>query len=588
MNNTKKNIDKLKKKIFYHNYLYYTLDNPKISDYEYDLLVQKLQLLEKKKSTLIDHDSPSQIIGSDLLIDLGTIKHFSPMLSLNNINDISQYIHFEKKIRSNFNSQQEISFCCELKLDGIAVNLIYKNGLLLKAGTRGNGLIGENVTDNIKTIKSIPMVLNGNNIPELLEVRGEVIMSHQDFLNLNEISKNSGGKVFANPRNAAAGSLRHINKNITKERNLMFFCHGLGIYKSNIIKFNSHFNIFKHFKEWGLPVPNDVTLCFNYEEILSYYNYVKKNRLLFNFDIDGIVIKLDSIILQNQLGNNARAPRWAIACKFISKKNITKILNIQFQVGRTGIITPVAELIPVFLSGVIIKKVSLYNKNEMYKLGVCIGDIVTITRSGDVIPKILSVDLSNRKKNQLKFVSFPIHCPICFSLLTETETKVIRCIAGFSCIAQRKKKIVHFFSKKALYIKGLGSFIINQLVDKNHINNPVDIFFLKKNNFLNLSRLGNKSISKILNAIEHSKKTTLYRLLYGLGIQDIGESIAKKLSYYFKNIDNIMNANIKDLMSVNTIGNKLAVNIFSFMQEKNNIILLDKLKRIYLIYEDNF
>jgi DNA ligase (NAD+) len=471
MKSVKKKIDELREKILKYDYFYHSLDQPIISDAEYDYLLNQLYSLELKNKEFITSDSTTQRVGSNLIEKFKKVVHFSPMLSLENTFDINGFLEFENRIKKNFDKSQLINFCCELKIDGIAVSLIYEKGILVRAATRGDGYIGENITDNIKTIKSIPLELKGTSIPRRLEVRGEVFMLKSDFLELNKTLFLDKKKCFSNPRNAAAGSLRQINPKVTAKRKLIFFCHGYGFFEG-IECLRSHYQRLIHFSTWGLPINQEMLICKNHVEVFNFYKKIEGKRCFFNFDIDGIVIKIDSVELQKKLGSNNKFPRWAIAFKFPSKEKVTKLRDVKFQVGRTGIITPVAYFDPVCISGVTIKKASLYNKNTIEKLNLHIDDFISICRSGDVIPKIVSVIKKKDFENQKKII-FPLFCPVCNSRLMENkEDKIIRCHAGLTCNAQKKKALHHFFSKNALNIPGLGPKIINELIKKKLLRIP--------------------------------------------------------------------------------------------------------------------
>ncbi|KAF0719896.1 putative glutamate--tRNA ligase, mitochondrial, partial [Aphis craccivora] len=426
-----------------------------ISDSEYDYLLNQLYDLELKYKEFITPDSPTQKIGSNLLDKFKKVTHFFPMLSLENTFHLNGYLKFENRIKKNFTANYIIDFCCELKIDGIAVSLIYESGTLVRAATRGDGYLGENVTQNIKTIKSIPIKLKGSNIPKRLEVRGEVFMLKSEFFKLNNKGLSIKKKYFSNPRNAAAGSLRQIDSTITAKRKLMFFCHGFNFFEE-IKFFQTHYEVLIQLKNWGIPINKDMLVCSDHLEILNFYKKFEKNRLLFDFDIDGIVIKVNSLYLQKKLGSNNKSPRWAIAFKYPSKEEITKLNDVKFEVGRTGVITPVAYFNPVYISGVLIKKASLHNKNEINRLNLYFNDYIIIQRSGDVIPKIVNVIKSKRLENAKK-IFFPIYCPVCNSkLISNKGGKIIRCLSGLICDAQKKKIFCHFFSKNALNANGLG------------------------------------------------------------------------------------------------------------------------------------
>ncbi|WP_295163888.1 NAD-dependent DNA ligase LigA [uncultured Buchnera sp.] len=582
----KEKIDKLRKKILKYDYFYHSLDQPIVSDAEYDYLLSQLYNLELKNKEFITVDSPTQRVGSNLIEKFKKIVHFSPMLSLENTFDLNGFLDFENRVKKFFDKNQLINFCCELKIDGIAVSLIYEKGILVRAATRGDGYIGENITDNIRTIKSVPLELKGVSIPKRLEVRGEVFMLKSDFLELNKKLYISKKKSFSNPRNAAAGSLRQINSKITAKRKLIFVCHGYGLFKG-MECFKSHYERLMQFSKWGLPINHEMLICKNHVEIFNFYKKIEERRYFFNFNIDGIVIKIDSVELQNKLGSNNKFPRWAIAFKFISKEEITKLRDVKFQVGRTGIITPVAYFDPVCISGAIIRKASLYNKNSIEKLNLHINDSILIRRSGDVIPKIISVIKENCFKNQKKIL-FPIFCPVCNSRLIENkEDKIIRCHNGLTCNAQKKKALHHFFSKNALNITGLGPKIISELIKKKIVTNPIDIFYLTKSQLQQLDKIKEKKSLNIINAILKTKKISLKRLIFALGIPSVGEVIARKIVINFKTLDRIINATILDLESVNGIGKEIATNIFNYFSIFSNRELVTRFSDKIYFFESN-
>ncbi|HET9678519.1 MAG TPA: NAD-dependent DNA ligase LigA [Buchnera sp. (in: enterobacteria)] len=588
MKNIKKKIKKIEKRICYHSYLYHTLDKPKISDLEFDFLVEKLDKLKKKVGLKKDILNLNKI-GSSLSKELKTVKHLTNMLSLKSVNSIQQLERFFDKVDfcSKKNNLEKPLFCCELKLDGVALNLVYKNGKLVSAATRGNGIIGENVIHNVYMINSIPNELTGKNIPKLLEIRGEVIIYKDDFIKLNKDFSNKKIQHFSNTRNTAAGFLRQLNPMTTKIRKLSFYCHSIGFH-TPIVKFsNSHFCFLKLLGSWGLPVYKLRKLCSSIEEVLSFYKKIKKDRSSLKFDIDGIVIKTDAISLQKKLGISSRFPKWSIAYKFPSKKQITKIVDINFNVSRTGSIIPVAQLCPVFINGVKIKKVSLYNQNKMEKFGFCIGDVVTICRSGDVIPKIIDINMEYRTKNNLKPVKFPKNCPSCKSKIKKNSgDNILRCFSGFQCISQRERMLIHFFSKDSIYIRGFGKNVIKQLVKKKVIFNPVDVFNLNYYSFSNINRFGDILIKKLLNEISNSKEIKLSCFLYSFGIKDVGKIISINLSSYFKNIDNILNAKLEDLLLVKKVGKKIANNFLNYITKKKNIEIIHSLLKIFKINSD--
>lgn len=572
-----KKIKDLQKQVVYHEYLYHTLDAPIISDIRYDRLRQKLCDLEQKYSDVISYSSSKNTVGSKLLSELNRFSHITPMLSLENVFNFSELFKFLRFIKNRLKGEDLLPFCCELKIDGLAVSLLYKNGALIRALTRGDGYIGEDVTLNVFQIDNVPLFLRGHDIPQLLEVRGEVFMFLSDFNKLNLSQNNDSKKIFSNPRNIAAGSLRQTNYKTIANRKLKFVCHGSGLVKG-IKQFKSHYHRFKTFEKWGIPINKNISLCSNINEIVDFFNKSEKKRNIIDYNIDGIVIKLDSIEYQKKLGNTARSPRWAIAFKFISEEKITELVNVSFQVGRTGLITPVAQLKPIELSGAIIKKVSLHNKFEMEKLKICIGDTVLVRRSGDVIPYIVRVINSSKKLGFQKMkVVFPMKCPICSSLIAnEFRGKRSRCTGTYTvCLSQRKKKIYHFFSKKAINVIGIGDKLICNLLNLGYIKNIPDFYKLNVNKLSKIKNMGKKSAIKIINALINSKTVTLSRFIYGLGIQDVGLTTAKYISAKFNSLKKIMQLNISDLQSVNNIGDVLAKNIFNFMRNKENQNLIN-------------
>ncbi|WP_343192215.1 NAD-dependent DNA ligase LigA [Buchnera aphidicola] len=588
MKSTKDKIILLRKKIFYYAYLYYTLDAPLISDYEYDELMKQLQELEQKNKNLlipIANSSPTNIVGSINHPELKTVTHLTSMLSLDNAFNREDYLKFEKKIYKLSGIINSIELCCELKIDGLALSLLYKQGKLKYAITRGDGKVGENVTVNAMTIKSIPLILNGENIPPVLEIRGEVFMKKYDFIKMNTYAKNYKDKLFSNSRNAAAGSLRQKDSTISAQRNLMFCAYGYNIV-NGIEDSTTHLEKLNKIKNWGIPISNHTVLCNSSQEVFSYFNKIKHHRILLDFNIDGIVVKVNSIKIQNLLGNSSRYPRWAIAFKFKSIEKVTKLLNVDFQVGRTGVITPIARLKPIEISGVKISNVSLYNKNEIKKIGLCIGDYVTVSRVGDVIPKIINVISSSHiSRSNSKKIIFPKDCPICHSLIIQkSKLGNSYCSGGFKCLAQCQQSLNHFFSKKGFNIKGLGPKMINKLIDFDYISTPVDVFRLKIKQLIILKDVGLHSANNLLKEIDRSRHIKLNQLIYALGIVGIGEVTAKLLSMYFNDIHRIMEVQLWDLKKISGIGPILANNIIMFFNDKrNNKFIKCLLNHIHII-----
>ncbi|CAL4318393.1 DNA ligase [Buchnera aphidicola (Thelaxes suberi)] len=544
----------LRKIISHHAYLYYTLDSPIISDFEYDNLINELKLLEKQEIKIIKN-SPTNNVGSDFLRSLKTKKHFASMLSLDNIADIEMIDFFYKNVLKKLKKKKKINFCCELKIDGIAISLLYKKGVLIRALTRGNGKIGEDVTLNVYEIQSIPKVLdNIINMPELLEVRGEIYIPLSEFYKINEVKKNI---QFSNPRNTAAGSLRQNNPKITLSRNLMFFCHGFGIcYPKN--NFINHFNFLMVMKSLGFPVNNKLCLFSNINNIKEFYYQINKNRKSFDFQIDGIVIKLNDFDDQKVLGSTSKYPKWALAVKFPSNENITTVNNIDFQVGRTGLITPVAYLSPIKISGVVIKKASLHSKYEMYRLGVYIGSKVLVRRAGDVIPyivKVINYELINDINLIQKKCFFPTQCPICSSNLIEFHNgKTVKCSNNNYCLDQKEKLLLHFVSKFAFNIKGIGKKILKKLIYKNIINEFSDFFKIQVDHLTKIDRIQKKIANNIIYQIKKSRSISLDRFIYALGIEMVGVETARNLSIYFGDFSSFMQTNVSQLQKIKNIG----------------------------------
>lgn len=573
-----KQLTSLRNLIRHHEYCYYVLDTPEIPDVEYDKLIKQLQTLEQQNPDLITPDSPTQRVGGSPLAQFASIKHEIPMLSLDNVFDDASFIAFNKRVkdRLHLNDAEQVEYCCELKLDGLAVSLLYENGRFIQAATRGDGTTGEDITANVKTIKTIPLVLRGDNIPSRLEVRGEVFMTHKGFEKLNADAEKHNEKVFANPRNAAAGSLRQLDPKITAKRPLAFFCYGVGIVEGTTLP-DTHYDRLMQFKAWGLPVSNKVQKRQGVQAALDYFKLIGEQRMSLDFDIDGVVIKVNSIELQNQLGFVARAPRWATAFKYPAQEEITKLNKVDFQVGRTGAITPVARLEPVSVAGVIVSNATLHNSDEIIRLGIREGDYVTIRRAGDVIPKIVAV-IVDRRPADTKEIIFPTHCPICGSQIVRDEGAAIsRCAGGLICPAQRKEALKHFVSRRAMNVDGMGEKIIEQLVDKEYVKTPADLYKLNLPTLCSLDKIGEKSANNLLNALEVSKNTTLSRFIFALGIPNVGEVTTENLVNQLGSLSAIENASLEKLQSVNEIGAVIAESIIDFFQEPHNRNVIEQL-----------
>lgn len=570
-------IEQLRNIIRQHEYQYYVLDDPKIPDAEYDKLMQQLRDLEQQNPDLITPESPTQRVGGVALSQFSTVRHEMPMLSLDNIFDEDGLIAFDKRIRERITVPSvNLEYCCELKLDGLAVSILYENGNFVRAATRGDGNVGEDITENVKTIKSIPLKLTGDNIPSRLEVRGEVFMTHQAFEKLNHDAEKNHEKIFANPRNAAAGSLRQLDPRVTAKRSLSFYCYGVGIFEGAPLP-NTHYGRLMQFKLWGIPVSEHVKIVTGVDAVLDYFHNIENQRMSLGFDIDGVVIKINQIELQQQLGFVARAPRWAIAFKFPAQEQITQLLKVDFQVGRTGAVTPVARLEPVQVAGVIVSNATLHNSDEIERLGIREGDYVTIRRAGDVIPKVVAVILDKRPENTTA-IQFPTNCPICGSLIVRDEGEAIsRCSGGLFCAAQRKESLKHFVSRRALDITGFGDRIIEQLVDKQYIKTPVDLYYLTLPKLCSLDKVGEKLATNLLNALEKSKQTTLGRFIFALGIPHVGEVTAENLANELGSLETIRSASVEDLQKVSDIGEVIAKSIVNFLNEEHNRNIIDEL-----------
>ncbi len=569
MDSIEQQITELRTTLRHHEYLYHVLDNPEIPDAEYDRLMRELRALEEARPDLITPDSPTQRVGAAPLSEFTQVRHEVPMLSLDNVFDEASYLAFNKRVQDRLKNTDALTFCCELKLDGLAVSLLYEDGVLIRAATRGDGTTGENITANVRTIRAIPLKLHGENIPRRLEVRGEVFLPQAGFEKINEEARRTGGKIFANPRNAAAGSLRQLDPRITAKRPLTFFCYGVGLLEGGELP-ASHMGRLQQFKAWGLPVSDRIRLCSTPEEVLAFYHQVEADRPVLGFDIDGVVIKVDSLALQETLGFVARAPRWAVAFKFPAQEQMTFVRDVEFQVGRTGAITPVARLEPVQVAGVLVSNATLHNADEIERLGLRIGDRVVIRRAGDVIPQVVGVVESERPA-ETKEVVFPTHCPVCGSDVERVEGEAVaRCTGGLICGAQRKESLKHFVSRRALDVDGMGDKIIDQLVEKEYVHTPADLFRLTAGKLTGLDRMGPKSAQNVVNALEKAKSTTFARFLYALGIREVGEATAAGLAAYFGTLEALSAASIEELQKVPDVGIVVATHVYNFFEEESN------------------
>ena len=573
--NIKNKIQELIEMISAFDYQYYVLDNPSISDFEYDKIFRSLVDLENENPELIRPDSPSQRVGGKALDAFESVIHRQAMLSLNNAFDDDELIAFDKRIKDDIGID-EVEYAVEPKFDGLAITLTYENGIFVQGATRGDGYTGENVTHNLKTIRSIPTKLNYIHPPKLLEVRGEVLMLKKDFELLNQKQESLGEKQFANPRNAAAGSLRQLDSRITATRPLTFFSYGLGVCEPNL-NLKTHTQTIQLLKQFNLPISDLSTSVKGVKGLQSFYDKVSKLRNALAYDIDGVVYKVNSFNYQNELGFVSRAPRWAIAHKFPAEEALTEILDINVQVGRTGAITPVARLKPVFVGGVTVTNATLHNEDEMTRKDVHIGDIVSVRRAGDVIPEIVRVLINKRPKTIKKF-RMPTECPECGSALVRIDDEaIIRCSGGLVCPAQQKQSIIHFASRKAMDIEGLGDKSVEQLVTVGLIHELPDIFKLKLEQLINLDRMAEKSSRNLLDAIEKSKSTSLPRFIYALGIRNVGESTAKDLAGFYGDLDEIMKQTEESLQIVPDIGPTVAKSISDFFRQTKSREVINSL-----------
>jgi len=588
-----KQLSKLHQQINQYNHQYYVLDQPSVPDAEYDRLMRDLINIEQTHPELKTIDSPSQKVGGQPLKAFTQVSHQLPMLSLDNVFSPDEWLAFVKRLQDRLVTQSDIVICAEPKLDGLAVSLRYEQGVLVQAATRGDGSTGENITTNIRTIKCIPLKLIGEkgvDYPDVIEVRGEVFMPKASFNKLNEQAKKKGEKSFANPRNAAAGSLRQLDSKITAKRNLAFYAYGLGyvsdlseegrvLTSQNFLK-SSHFQRLCQIKALGLPMCPEVRLLESPQQVEEFYQDILNKRDALSYEIDGTVLKVDNITQQEKLGFVARAPRWAIAYKFPAQEELTLVEDVEFQVGRTGAITPVARLKPIFVGGVTVSNATLHNQDEIARLGLKIGDSVVIRRAGDVIPQIVSVVIDKRG-DDVKDIVFPSSCPVCDSKVAKAEGEaVLRCTAGLFCQAQRKEAIKHFSSRKAHDVDGLGDKLVEQLVDENLITTPADLFKLTEIDISTMDRMGKKSAVNLITGLENAKETTLAKFIYGLGIREVGEATAANLANHFFTLAAIQAASYDALQAVSDVGEVVAKNIVNFFKESHNVAVVSALDEI--------
>jgi DNA ligase (NAD+) len=570
-----KRAEQLREKIRFHNYRYYVLDDPQIPDAEYDRMLRELQMLEAEHPELVTPDSPTQRVGAQPLDAFGEVRHEVPMLSLDNAFDDDELADFDRRVRERLEVDC-VEYTAEPKLDGLAVSLLYEHGVLKRGATRGDGSRGEDISQNVRTIKSVPLRLIGKGFPRRLEVRGEIIISHAGFRELNEYQQAQGEKLFANPRNAAAGSLRQLDPRITAQRPLEIYCYGVGLVEGGKLP-DRHSGRLDCMRDWGLRVFADIQRVSGLEGCMAYYSDMAAKRDSLPFDIDGVVFKVDRIKEQEQLGFVARAPRWAIARKFPAQEELTRVLAIDVQVGRTGAITPVARLEPVFVGGVTVTNATLHNEDEVRRKDVHVGDTVIVRRAGDVIPEVVSV-IKERRPADAKLFVMPKKCPVCGSDIERIDGEAVaRCIGGLYCEAQRKEAIKHFASRRAMDIEGLGEKLVEQLVDQKLIDDVAGLYSLDVEAVAGLERMGEKSAHNLIKALEKSKATTLDRFLYALGIREVGDATARSLAQAFGSLDALMQTDEEQLEAVRDIGPVVARHIVHFFQQSHNRKVIDKL-----------
>lgn len=569
-------VARLRETVNRHNYLYHTLDTPEVSDTEFDRLFHELKALESDYPNLVADDSPTQRVGSQPLDSFDQVVHEMPMLSLDNAFGEEDMHDFNRRVLARLGSNDDVAYACEPKIDGVAVSLLYEDGRLVRGATRGDGTTGEDITSNVRTIDSIPLTLMGKGYPQRLEVRGEIYFSLSGFEQMNNAATARGQKIFANPRNAAAGTLRQLDPRETAQRPLTMFAYSIGVVAGGEMP-ATHTEILARLGEWGLRINPLVESVTGVEACIDYYDAMMARRAALDYEIDGVVFKVDAIEEQNRLGMLTRTPRWAIAHKFPAEEGTTVLEDVEFQVGRTGAVTPVARLRPVKVGGVTISNATLHNMDEVGRLALKIGDTVVIQRAGDVIPKVAAVLIEHRP-DSAKDIVLPKSCPACGSEVLQPEGEVLaRCIGGLECSAQRKESIRHFASRLALDIEGLGEKLVNQLVDEGLINSPADLYKLTAASLVELERMAPKSAHNLLAALERSKRTTLPRFIYALGIQEVGESTANSLAMYFKDIDALRTAEEETLQQVADVGPIVAGKIARFFAQDVNNRVIDEL-----------
>ncbi len=576
---TRKKLESLRDQIRHHNFRYHALDDPEIPDAEYDRLMRKLQRLEADHPELVSVDSPTQRVGDAPISAFGTVAHELPMLSLGNAFSEDELREFHRRVldRLELDNNADLVYAAEPKLDGAAVSLLYENGVLVRGATRGDGTTGEDITHNVRTIEAIPLRLLGDGFPDRLEVRGEVFMPKAGFEAYNERARQAGEKTFVNPRNAAAGSLRQLDPKLTANRPLDMYAYSVGVSEGGTLP-SCHSEILSQLQSWGIKVCPERRVVQGVEGCLDYYRNIGNGRDDLSYEIDGVVYKVDSLDMQNELGFVSRAPRWAIAHKFPAQEELTVVEDVEFQVGRTGAVTPVARLNPVFVGGVTVSNATLHNIDELHRKDVRVGDTVIVRRAGDVIPEVASVIVERRPKGARR-VQLPTKCPVCDSHVEREEGETVaRCTGGLFCAAQRAEALKHFVSRRALDIEGFGAKLVEQLVDIDRLKTPADIFQLTVEELSQLDRMGEKSASKLIDSIQSSKSTTLARFLYALGIREVGEATAASVANHFGRLQNLIAATAEELQSVTDVGPVVASRIKSFFAEQHNLDVITRMQ----------
>jgi len=572
-------IQQLCEEIDLHNYRYHVLDEPTVPDAHYDKLFKQLKDWERENLSLVSAQSPTQRVGARPNNGFKQITHEMPMLSLDNAFNAEELSEFDFRLRERLglSGEKSIEYACEPKLDGIAVSLLYENGLLIRGATRGDGAVGEDITHNVRTIPSIPLKLRGSGYPQKLEVRGEIYMLKAGFEEMNAKAQRSGDKTFVNPRNAAAGSIRQLDPRITATRPLEMCCYSIGVVEGGEVP-TDHYATLQLLNQWGLKINPYLLKSTGITDTISYIEKMQQLRTQLPYEIDGLVFKVNNFTLQQRLGFISRAPRWAIAYKFPAQEEITQVEKVEFQVGRTGAITPVARLTPVFVGGVTVSNATLHNMDEIDRLQLKVRDWVVVHRAGDVIPKVVRV-ITEKRPDDATEVEFPDACPVCQSAIVKIEGEAIsRCSGGLTCAAQRKEALVHYVSKKALDIDGLGEKLIDTLVSKEMVEKFDDIYYLSKVNLMRLERMGDKSVDKLLATIERTKQTSLEKFIYALGIREVGEATARNLAKEFGFLERIIEASVERLEQVADVGPIVAKHIASFFAQTHNLEVINNLR----------